>query len=252
MVQGGDPGPRRRRAGAAGRPAAAPSPPDLADGQVASGQGRGGARRSCSRARTVETSSDWSWRAWTRSSSGGWLAPHDAVDGEPGVALELGTGPRGQVAEDPVDPPGVEAQGARGAAGVRPRRRRAAWACGGRGSGRPRREPGLDQGVPGLGAADAVDPQAPAVLEGLDRRPASPGPKLPSGRRGGEARAPRRRWTSATASPRRPLGAGGPRVEGLQVRRELLEQLALGLGADQAGLGSPSLNRIRVGMLITS
>ena len=68
---------------------------------------------------------------------------------------------------------------------------------------------GLDQGRPGLAAADPVDPQAPAVLERLDGGPCPRGSALgvdpgekPS-RRADAGRRPRRR-------PRRPAGGGCP------------------------------------------
>jgi hypothetical protein len=95
-------------------------------------------------------------------------APEDAVDGETGVALELGQCPRGQVAEDPVDPTGVEAECAQpqlevghvvaALHGCAPVEEAVADA-----------KTSLDQGVPRLEAADAVNPQAAEVLERLDR-----------------------------------------------------------------------------------
>jgi hypothetical protein len=96
--------------------------------------------------------------------------PGDAVNREADVALELGQGPRGPIAEDPVDPAGIETQGAQPLLEfnyiVTPQHRRA-----------PIQESVTEmktrfhQGVPRLGAADAVDPQSPQVLEGLDGRP---------------------------------------------------------------------------------
>ena len=91
-------------------------------------------------------------------------APEDAVDGETGVALELGQRPRGQVAEDPVDPTGVEAERAQPQLEVG----HVVTALHGRTAEQEtvtEPETGLDQGVPRLRTADAVDPQATQVLE---------------------------------------------------------------------------------------
>jgi hypothetical protein len=48
----------------------------------------------------------------------------------------------------------------------------------------PEPETGFYQGAPGLGAADAVDPQSPLVLEGLDGRGGAraEGPRAVGGR----------------------------------------------------------------------
>ena len=126
--------------------------------------------------------------------------PGDAVDGQPDVALELAQGGRGQVAEDAVHPTGVEAEGAEPLLQlghvVAPQHGRPPVE-----EAVPERAPGLDQGRPGLGAADAVDPQAPAVLEGLDGGPGA-GPVVPRTRR--------RRWRSRGArgvAARRPPAA---------------------------------------------
>ena len=70
-----------------------------------------GAWRSRSRSRTELTSSGSLWRGMTRSSSRKVAGPDDAVDGKAHVALEVGQGRGGQVAEDAVDAPGVEAEG---------------------------------------------------------------------------------------------------------------------------------------------
>lgn len=93
--------------------------------------------------------------------------PAHGVACEPGVALELEDGPLGVFAEDAVDPPGVEAEGAQTALElghvVTPQRGRGVI-----------QQPvaqlvaGLDQRPPGLGPADAVDPQAPSLLERAD------------------------------------------------------------------------------------
>ena len=97
-------------------------------------------------------------------------AADDAVDGQAGVALELAQGAHRGVAEDAVHPPGVEAEGAQALLElghvVAPEHRGPAVQ-----EAVAEPETGLDQGVPGLGAADAVDPQPPPVLEGLDRGP---------------------------------------------------------------------------------
>jgi hypothetical protein len=94
--------------------------------------------------------------------------PEDSVDRQAGVALELGQRPRGEVAEDPVDPTGVEAERAQpqlevghvvaALHGCAPVEEAVADA-----------KTSLDQGVPRLEAADAVNPQAAEVLERLDR-----------------------------------------------------------------------------------
>ena len=94
----------------------------------------------------------------------------DGVDRQPGVALELGQAPGRGVAEDAVDPAGVEAEGAQALLEV-------GHVVAALHGGAPVQEAvteveaGLDQGVPGLVAADAVDPDAPDVLEGLDGGP---------------------------------------------------------------------------------
>ena len=94
----------------------------------------------------------------------------DAVDGKAGVALELVQGPHGGVPEDPVDPAGVEAQRAQALLQlghvVTPQHGGPAVE-----EAVTQPETGLDQGVPGLGAADAVDPQAAQALEGLEGGP---------------------------------------------------------------------------------
>ena len=94
----------------------------------------------------------------------------DAVDGEPGVALELVQRPHGGVAEDAVHPAGVEAQGAQALLQlgdvVTPQHGSPAVE-----EAVTHPETGLHQGVPGLGAADAVDVEAAQTLEGLERGP---------------------------------------------------------------------------------
>jgi hypothetical protein len=97
-------------------------------------------------------------------------AAHDAVRRKPGVALELVERANGGVAEDAVDPARVEAKAAQALLELRhvvtPQH-------GGPAVEEAVAEPetGFDQGVPGLGAADAVDAQAPQALEGLEGGP---------------------------------------------------------------------------------
>ena len=128
----------------------------------------GGASRRAARARTEETSSGSWWRLSSRSSSREGGPADDAVDGQAGVALELGQGPHGGVAEDAVHPPGVEAERAQALLQlghvVTPQHGGPAVE-----EAVTQPETGLDQGVPGLRAADAVDAEAPEPLEGLER-----------------------------------------------------------------------------------
>ena len=96
--------------------------------------------------------------------------PGDAVDRQPGVALEVAEGPRGEVAEDAVDPAGVEAEGA---------------------------EAPLELGdvvAPEHRAAEVEQPVARAVARPRPGRPRSGGPQTPSTRR------PRRYWKASTAA----------------------------------------------------
>jgi len=94
----------------------------------------------------------------------------DPIDRHSGVALEFTEGGRGQVAEDPVDPTGVEAQGTKpllqlsdiiasnhGGSAVQEAITQSP-AC-------------LDQRRPGLWTTDAVDPETAPMLEGLDGGP---------------------------------------------------------------------------------
>ena len=94
----------------------------------------------------------------------------DAVHGQSGVALEVAQGLHGGVPEDAVHAPGIEAEGAQALLElgdvVTPEHRGPAIE-----EAVAQPEPGLDQGAPGLRAADAVDPQSPPSLEGLDGRP---------------------------------------------------------------------------------
>jgi hypothetical protein len=86
-------------------------------------------------------------------------AADDAVDGEAGVALELAEGTDGGVAEDAVDPTGVEAEGAQALLQLR---HVVAPQHGGPAVQEAITQPktGLHERVPGLGAADPVDAQA--------------------------------------------------------------------------------------------
>ena len=142
-------------------------------------------------------------------------AAQDAVHRQADVALEVGQGRRGQVAEDAVHPPGVEAEGRQASLQVSdvvaPEHGLAEIE-------EPVSQPeaGLDQGRPGLGAADAVDPQAPAVLEGLDRGPGPGAERCPSvsGAQGSADRAPA--GAAGRRRPRRlsPDGEGEARRRG--------------------------------------
>ena len=95
-------------------------------------------------------------------------APEDSVGGAAGVALELGQRPRGQVAEDPVDPTGIEAERAQPQLEVG-HVVAALHGCAAVQEAVAEAETGLDQGVPRLEAADSIDPQAAQVLECLHR-----------------------------------------------------------------------------------
>ena len=94
-------------------------------------------------------------------------ATHDAVHGEAGVALELPERPYGGVAQDPVDPAGVEAQRAQPLLQlgdvVTPQHRGPAVQ-----EAVAQPETGLHQGVPCLHPADPVHPEATQALEGLE------------------------------------------------------------------------------------
>ena len=164
----------------------------LADRHAASRAGCGGASRRAARARTAETSSGSWWRLSRRNSSWRVAPPDDAVDGEAGVALELAERPHRGVAEDAVDPAGVEAQRAQALLQLGDV---VTAQHGGPAVQEAVAEPetGLDQGVPGLRPADAVDPQAAQALEGLeggaggrDRRSPSASTGAP-GQDGGQA-----------------------------------------------------------------
>ena len=138
------------------------------------------------------------------------MAPAMPSTGSPDVALEFAERGRGQVTEDAVHPPGVEAEGTQTLLElgdvVAPQHRGAAVE-----EAVAQLAPGLDQGRPGLWPAHAVDPETPAILERLDGGP-GPGPGsallVDAGR---EAEALSRRWTSATAGPLSPTRVGSRR-----------------------------------------
>jgi hypothetical protein len=83
--------------------------------------------------------------------------PEYSVDRETSVALELGQRPRGQVAEDPVDPTGIKAERAQPQLEVG-HVVAALHGCAPEQEAVTEAETGFDQGIPCLGAADAVDP----------------------------------------------------------------------------------------------
>ncbi len=177
--------------------------------------------------------------------------PQDAVHGEPGVALEVGQGLGAELTEDAVHPSGVEAEGGEASLQVSDV---VAAQHGPTEIEEPvsQSQPGFDQGRPGLGAAHAVDPQAPAVLEPLD------------GGLGAHAEDPfgvRRTWQLDQGQP--PLQVGDSlalvaRGEGKAVAVvyryacSSWRSCALPRAPMMRSTGSPSLNSIRVGMLITS
>ena len=95
-------------------------------------------------------------------------AADDPVDRQPGVALELVEGPHRGVPEDPVDPARIETQRAQALLQlghvVTPQHRSPAVE-------EAVTEPKtcFDQGIPGLGTADAVHPEPAQALESLER-----------------------------------------------------------------------------------
>jgi len=97
-------------------------------------------------------------------------AADDAVDREPGVALELAERPAGAVPEDAVDPRRIEAQGAQALLElgdvVTPQHRGPAVQ-----EAVAQPETRLHEGVPCLRTAHSVDPEAAQSLEGLDGGP---------------------------------------------------------------------------------
>ena len=177
--------------------------------------------------------------------------PQDAVHGEPRVALEVGQGLGGEGPEDAVDATGVEAEGRQpslqvgdvvaaqhGAAEVE--------------EAVPEAQARLDQGRPGLGAADAVDAQAPAVLEALDGG-LGPGPEDAVGV--GRGRQVDQGQPSLQVGDGLALLARGERerVAGrYRYACSSWRSWALPRAPMIRSSGSPSLNSIRVGMLITS
>ena len=220
-----------------------------------------GSRRSCSRSRTRRRPSP-SARAPTRSSAASVAGPADPVGGEPGVALELDER-RGRCRGRGCRPRGRRRSRARSAgAAARRRRRRAASAGGSRAAGRRGANP------LSTSAAQVSRPQMPST-----RRPrASWNARTAASVRGAEARRARPAGARDPSAPRPPLEVAdrlaacaapsgarhhasrdGPRLGSGDELGEVLEQLALALGADEAlDLGSPSLNTSSVGMLITS
>lgn len=95
------------------------------------------------------------------------LDTEDAVDGEANVALEFGEGGGGVLPEDAVDPPGVEAESRQSLLQL------SDVVAAQHGLAQVQQAPltkavaGFHQSGPGLGTADAVDPQATSVLKGL-------------------------------------------------------------------------------------
>ena len=153
-------------------------------------------------------------------------------------------------------PPGrCRSPGCTAAAAGRRRRRPAASGCGGRGSGRPAGN------RPRPGRSTSGGPQMPSTRRPRRCWKAStaarvPAPKTPVGveeRAAAEDGRSGRCWMSDDR--RRPVARRQVQRAGtaLQVGRDLLEQLALALAPTiTRSAGSPSLNRISVGMLITS
>ncbi len=166
MVKLGDPDAGEGQAPAQGASDAA-EPPALADCDVPTLKGRGSAAQGGpgphgrDKLGVVVTALETE-----QLTEGG--TPHDAVDGEAGVALELAQGTGRVVTEDAVHPPGVEPECAQALLEVRhvvtPQHRSPAVE-------KAVTDPksGLDQGLPRLQPADPVDAQAPQALEGLDR-----------------------------------------------------------------------------------
>ena len=177
--------------------------------------------------------------------------PQDPVDGEPGVALEVRQGLGGELAEDAVHPTGVEPEGGKASLQVSdvvapqhgPAEVEEAVA---------QTHARLDHRSPGLGPAHAADPEAPAVLEALYRS-FSPDAEDPFGVRSrGQLD---KSETSLQVSDGLALVARG---EGESVARfyryacSSWRSCALPRAPMMRSTGSPSLNNIRVGMLITS
>ena len=163
----------------------------------------------------------------------------DPVDGQARVALELGQGVPGGVPEDAVDPARIEAEGAQALLQFRhvvtPQHGSPAVQ-----EAVTHPKTGLDQGVPGLRAAHAVDVEAAQALESLERGPgAGPEDAVGVDRRAGHDRGQPvldvGHRVAAVADGEGQAGGRGC----LQVGRDLLEELALGLGPDQAYLRAP-------------
>ena len=160
---------RRRRARRARGPPcrASVSNPGAAATNTRRPARRWGPRRSASRSRTLAT--DPSARVPDAVEHGDRRRAADAVGGQADVALELdqraascrrrGCRPRGR----------RRSRGRSAGAAARRRRRRGASDGAGRAGGR-RGEAALDERGPGLRAADAVDPEPAALLEGAHDR----------------------------------------------------------------------------------
>ena len=177
--------------------------------------------------------------------------PQDAVDGQRRVALEVGQGLGGALAEDAVHPARVETQGGQTSLQVSdvvaaqhgPAQIEETVA---------QAHARLDQCGPGLGAADAVDAQSPAVLETLDGG-LGPGPEDALGvGKGGQLdeRQPPLQVSDGLALF--PQGQGQAVARLYRYACSSWRSCALPRAPMMRCTGSPSLNRSKVGMLITS
>jgi hypothetical protein len=138
--------------------------------------------------------------------------PQDAVGREADVALEFHERLRRRVAEDAVDPTGVEAERAE----MLLKLGHVVAAQHGRA---PVQEAvadvvaGFDEHVPGLAPADAVDAQTPAVLEGFDVHPGGR-PEDADGVGAVEAQRPEAQLQLADGRPAGPLDDRQDTVDG--------------------------------------
>jgi hypothetical protein len=177
--------------------------------------------------------------------------PAHAVGGEPGIALKLEHRSLRVFAEDAVDAAGVEAEGAQPALEVG----HVVTTQRGRGVVQ---EPvaevvaGLDQGTPRLRAADAVDAETPALLEGTDgalgRRPVDAGPvraALVAGRPEPRLEVPDR--LARRSPPEQGIDAAGYRNSASS-----WTSWPLPLAPIMRFLATPSWNSTSVGMLMIS
>ena len=247
VVQLGDPGPAERQAAAqrAGHAARARRSRRRRRGGPAGWVARRAGRPGPAPTRPARDRGGGSRGAAARA---GWRRPTMPSTGSPALRWNSPERAHGGVAEDAVDPAGVEAEGAQALLElghvVTPQHRGPAVQ-----EAVTQPETGLDQGVPGLRAADAVDAQAAQALEGLERRPGWRDRRCRRRRRARPGRmAVRRCWTSETASPRSPMASGRPTGRPRSPRAAA----PLGFAPIRRTWGSPSLNRISVGMLITS